>query len=281
MFGYFYNSSFRRYATLLGDLFSNIKVRRQYSTGTKFIRVPITNASKEHFMMKLNKWTSINSKEEVAKVDTILPRINLHMVDFMYNGQYKTSIMNKTIMQKGLSSAVSQYNPSPVKMVFELGIFTRYEDDMFQIVEQIMPYFQPHFNTTMIEQYGNDIPFERDIKVVLQSASMDEQIEGENISRRRLEWTLIFEVNGWMYPPVDNIEGEIRTTYIDFHANSRTLSNEGVFESVDNEVSPRDSDPETWDGKVYQTYSHDIEIPVPPTPPGPRKNILGDTDGRS
>ena len=42
MFGYFYNSSFRRYATLMGDLFSNIQIKRQLESGDKFIRVPIT-----------------------------------------------------------------------------------------------------------------------------------------------------------------------------------------------------------------------------------------------
>lgn len=270
MFGYFYNSSFRRYTTLLGDLFSNIQVRRQRSDGVKFIRVPITNASKEHFMMKLNKWTSVNSQDDIAKVETVLPRINLRMVDVMYNGQYKTSIANKNIRQKNLTSLVSQYNPSPIKMIFELGIFTRYEDDMYQIVEQIMPYFQPHFNTTMTEQFGNDIPFTRDIRIVFQSIAMDEQIDGDNLSRRRLEWSIMFEVNGWMYPPVDNIEGVIRTTYLDFHANVKSLDDEGVFESVDTEVVPKDVAPEDWDGKVKQTYSSGIDIPTPPTPPGPR-----------
>lgn len=271
MFGYFYNSSFRRYAVLMGDLFSNIKVKRQRSDGTKYIRVPITNASKEHFMMKLNKWTSINSKEDIAKVDTVLPRINVHMVDVMYNAGYKTSLMNKNIAQKGLVSAVSQYNPSPIKMIYEVSVFTRYEDDMFQIVEQIMPYFQPHFNTTMWEQFGNDIPFKRDIRIVLQSISMDEQIDGDSISRRRLEWSLMFEVNGWMYPPVEDIEGEIRTTYIDFHANSRNLGDSSdIYESVDTEVVPRDIDPEDWDGESKQTMSTGIPIPVAPQPPAPR-----------
>ncbi|QBQ76924.1 putative tail sheath stabilizer and completion protein [Escherichia phage vB_EcoM_WFK] len=272
MFGYFYNSSFRRYITMMGDLFSNIQVNRQLSTGNKLIRVPITYASKEHFMMKLNKWTSINSQEDVAKVETILPRINLQMVDFVYNPTFKTNILNNSLLSKSTKDIVDQYNPSPIKMIFELSIFTRYEDDMFQIVEQIIPYFQPHFNTTMIEQYGQDIPFERDIKVVWMAAAMDEQIDGDNLSRRRLEWSLTFEVNGWMYPPVGAAEGLIKTTYLDFHANERDLQTAArVFESVDTEIKPRDVEAQDWNGEVEQTYTHDIPIPTPPTPPGPRK----------
>jgi hypothetical protein len=271
MFGYFHNSSFRNYILLMGDLFSNIQVARtREDTGTRYIKVPVTYASKEHFMMKMNKWTSVNSKADVAKVETILPRMNLHLVDVMYNGTYKTNITNRTALQQSKPATISQYNPTPYKMIFELGIFTRYEDDMYQIVEQILPYFQPHFTTTMTEQFGQDVEINRDIRIVFQSISIDEQIDGDNISRRRLEWSLMFEVQGWMYPPQNDLRGEIRTIYLDFHANTRELENEGVFESVDSEVVPRDVEIENWDGKTLQTYSSDIPMPTPPTPPGPR-----------
>lgn len=274
MFGYFYNSSLRRYILMLGDLFSNIQVQRvREDIGKTYIRVPITYASKEHFMMKLNKWTSINNEDGPAKVETILPRINLHLVDMMYNPTYKTGQLNRSAMSNPNSKTgtISQYNPTPIKMIFELGIFTRHQDDMFQIVEQIMPYFQPHFNTTMTELFENEITFERDIRITFQSISIDEQIEGEKQSRRRLEWAIMFEVNGWLYPPAFDLSGEIRTIYLDFHANSRELVNEGVFESVDSEVDPRDVEIQDWDGKSIQKYDSDsTPIPKEPEPPGPR-----------
>ena len=274
MFGYFYNSSLRRYILMLGDLFSNIQVQRvREDIGKTYIRVPITYASKEHFMLKLNKWTSVNNEDGPAKVETILPRINLHLVDMMYNPTYKTGQLNRSAMSNpdSKTGTISQYNPTPIKMIFELGIFTRHQDDMFQIVEQIMPYFQPHFNTTMTELFENEITFERDIRITFQSISIDEQIEGEKQSRRRLEWAIMFEVNGWLYPPAFDLSGEIRTIYLDFHANSRELVNEGVFESVDSEVDPRDVEIQDWDGKSIQKYDSDsTPIPKEPEPPGPR-----------
>ncbi|QEG13224.1 putative tail sheath stabalizer and completion protein [Klebsiella phage vB_KaeM_KaAlpha] len=274
MFGYFYNSSLRRYILMLGDLFSNIQVQRvREDIGKTYIRVPITYASKEHFMMKLNKWTSVNNEDGPVKVETILPRINLHLVDMMYNPTYKTGQLNRSAMSNPNSKTgtISQYNPTPIKMIFELGIFTRHQDDMFQIVEQIMPYFQPHFNTTMTELFENEITFERDIRITFQSISIDEQIDGDKQSRRRLEWSIMFEVNGWLYPPAFDLSGEIRTIYLDFHANSRELVNEGVFESVDSEVDPRDVEIEDWDGKSIQKYDSDsTPIPKEPEPPGPR-----------
>ncbi|ARW57591.1 tail sheath stabilizer and completion protein [Kosakonia phage Kc304] len=276
MFGHWYNSSLRRYIVLMGDLFSHVQVARtREDTGIKFIKVPITYASKEKFMSQLGKITAIQSTQDKAKVETILPRMNLHMVDLQYNAQYKTALQNRSAAryQDGdPRKSVSQFSPTPVKMIFELGIYTRHQDDMYQIIEQILPYFQPHFNTTITELYTNDIKFERDIRIVFQSAAMDEQFEGDNITRRRLEWSIMFEVNGWIYPPVADISGEIRTIYIDFFANTKELTPEGIFESVDSEVVPRHIEAAEWDGSYEQTYSKDTPIPVPPQEPGPRTN---------
>lgn len=270
MFGWFYNSSLRRYIVMMGDLFSHVQVLRKNGDDIKLNKVPITYASKERFMMKLNSINSITSTENIAKIETILPRMCLNLVDIVYNSQYKTSIQNKVVRNKPNSIAtISQYNPTPAKMIFELGIYTRHQDDMFQIVEQILPYFQPHFNTKIKELYDNEISFERDVRVVLQSTSIDEQIETGIDSRRRLEWNIIFEVNGWIYPPVADIAGEIRTIYLDFFANEKELNPESNFESVDFQVDPVDVSKEEWekDRKYVESTSSNIKIPVAPEAP--------------
>lgn len=275
MFGQFYNSSLRRYIVLMGDLFSHIQVARKTADGKgKFIRVPITYASKEKFMMQINKVTAIQSTQDKAKIETILPRMNIHLVDLVYNPTYKTAASNrwKAAMPNDPRKIVSQYAPTPIKMMFELGIYTRHQDDMFQIIEQILPYFQPHFNTTITELFDHEIKFDRDIRIVLQSISPDEMIDGDANIRRRLEWSIVFEVNGWLYPPVAEINGEIRTIYLDFFANQKELDAGGNFESVDSQVYPLNVEPEDWDGTSEQTYSHDIPIPAGDEPSKPRKN---------
>ena len=275
MFGYCYNSSMRRYIVMMGDLFSHVQVMRKRDTGIELQRVPITYASKERFMQKLNAINSINSTGPIAKVETILPRMCLHLVDIAYNAPYKTTIQNRVVRNKPESiETISQYNPTPVKMIFELGIYTRHQDDMFQIIEQILPYFQPHFNVKMTELHQNDIKVDRDIRVVLQSTAIDEMVDTDNLTRRRLEWSLIFEVNGWIYPPVADIEGEIRTIYLDFFANTKELAPEGSFESIDHQVAPDDISNEGWDEEghhVVSSLSAGVPIPKSPEPPHVRK----------
>lgn len=272
MFGYWYNSSLRRYIVMMGDLFSHVQVLRRREDGISTTRVPITYASKERFVEKLASISNVNNNDGVAKVETILPRMYLNMVDIQYNSQYKTNIANyhKIATPDSATELVSQYNPTPVKMIFELGIFTRYQDDMFQIVEQILPYFQPHFVTQITELYDNADPIERDIRIVLSSISPDETLDTGRFERRRLEWTIMFEVNGWIYPPVAEIKGEIKTIYLDFFANEKVLNNESNFESVDYQVNPEDLTEDEWISRgrpIVESLSENIPIPVAPDKP--------------
>lgn len=272
MFGHFYNSSIRRYIVLMGQLFSGIQVKRVRSDKTSFIKVPITYSTKEKFMMSLDKYNNISSEENVAKVETILPRMCLNLVDMTYAQNFKTNIRNKTVpkYQEGTIRSITQYNPVPYKFVFELGIYTRHEDDMFQIIEQILPYFQPHFNCKIRELHDSEEWIDRDIQVVISTVTPDERTSDDKFSRRRLEWTIMFEFIGFIYPPATEIGSEIRTIYLDFHANERELSPEGDFESVDHEVVSRNVSQDEWTGNSIQTYSENKPIPVNPEQPHPR-----------
>lgn len=276
MFGFWYNSSMRNYIVMMGDLFSNVQVMRKRDDKIDLQRVPITYASKERFMMKLDKLNSINSTKEVAKVDTVLPRMSLNMLDIVYNGMYATSNQIRSIQEsRGTFKDISQYNSTPYKMIFELSIWTRHMDDMFQIIEQILPYFQPHFTTTITELHNNQINYERDIPVTLQSVAIDDIVETDTGSRRQLQWSIVFEVPGWLYPPVANIEGQIKTIYLDFHNNMREISNaDDVYESVDYQIDPVDANFDEWlnDPKFIESLSENQPIPKDPNPPKVREN---------
>lgn len=276
MFGHFYNSSLRRYIVLMGDLFSNINVARKRSDGLKYIKVPITYTTKERFMQALDKINNIRNENGPAKIETIFPRMTLQLVDMQYNEMFKTGELQKSFgvkSHKPGKDIVRQYSPVPYKMIFELGIHTRYEDDMLQIVEQILPYFQPNFVCRIKELHENEIILERDVQITYQSISIDEAPEGDKITRRRLEWSLMFEVDGWLYPPLKDMPGIIRTVYTDFHAVDKSLDEEGSqFESVDAQVDPADVEYPDWDGSVKETISENIPIPTGDQPSKPREN---------
>lgn len=272
MFGYWYNSSLRNYIVLMGALFNHVQVMRVRGDKQKFIKVPITYASKEKFVAAMDKYNNPLSQEDVAKVETILPRMNLSLVDLQYNGIRKTSmtVAEKVSQLQSPHRSIVQFNPVPYRLMFELGVYTRYEDDAFQIAEQILPYFQPHFNCKITELHKNEIKIDRDIKISMQSVSPDTSFEGEANQRRHIEWSFMFELQGFIYPPVDNLKGEIRTVYTDFFANTSTLDNDN-FESVDSQVDPVDLPFNEWDGtQIKQTRSAGEAIPTGDKPPKPR-----------
>lgn len=256
MHGFFYNSSIRQYIVLMGDLFSKVIVTREKKGILEFQKVPISNSTKENFIKSLDKINNINSESGKAKIETILPRLNITLVDMMYDATKKTSMLKNT--SKEVHSP-TQFNPVPYKMVFELGIFTRYQRDLYQIVEQILPYFQPHFTTQLTELHNNDVKIDRDINVVLMGVSLDTSSDGAVTERRTLEWSLMFEVTGWIYPPSVVNENQIRTMYIDFFGDTiEALDN---FESVDVQISPEEITQDEWNGKYNESMTENIEIP--------------------
>lgn len=276
MFGHFYNSSIRRYITLMGALFNHIEVSRVNTDGEiRTQKVPISFSNKERFVQKLHTINNTaDGDESLAKVETVLPRMCLSLVDMVYNPIQKTNITNRQMISSvvgGRPKTTAQFNPVPFKFLFEVGIYTRHEDDMLQIVEQILPYFQPNFSCKITELHTNEIKIDRDIQITLQSLSIDEDFEGDRFTRRRLEWGIIFELDGYLYPPIKGIENEIKTVYVDFFANAHRLAPEGTFESVDVSTCP---DPtvsrDDWNGKAKFGYSDNTPIPVAPQESGVR-----------
>ena len=59
-----------------------------------------------------------------------------------------------------------------------------------QIVEQILPYFQPEYTVTM--KMIDDMSDVRDVPITLNSVNMDDQYEGTFEERRVIEYTLDF-----------------------------------------------------------------------------------------
>ena len=111
--------------------------------------------------------------------------------------------------------------PVPYNMQFELSIMTKLNDDALQIVEQILPYFQPSFNVTV--DLVNVIGEKRDIPIVLDNISFQDDYEGDFATRRALIYTLNFTAKTYLFGPVsDSSEGLIKKVQVDYHASVDT-----------------------------------------------------------
>jgi hypothetical protein len=199
MFEYFYHNIFRKTIIGFGNLFNNITIKRVNDNGVVFskIKVPLAYGPTQKFLARLEQSPDLNKPIQIT-----LPRMSFEFTGLNYDGSRKV-----TTTQTFLASDVSDgtkikkvYMPVPYNMDFELSIFTKQNDDMLQIIEQILPYFQPAYTITvdLLEEIGE----KRDIPLVLNNISMQDDYEGDFTTRRSLIYTLKFTAKTYLFGPL-------------------------------------------------------------------------------
>ena len=128
--------------------------------------------------------------------------------------------------------------PVPYNIGFELNILAKLNDDALQIIEQILPYFQPSFNLTvdLVKSIGE----KRDIPIVLDSINFQDDYEGDFSTRRALIYTLGFTAKTYLFGPVaESTSGLIKKVQIDYSANTDT---QNAKREVRYTVTPKPAD---------------------------------------
>ena len=190
MFEYFYHEILRRTIVSFGSLFNNISIKHDNNNNNtvSVIKVPLSYGPTQKFLARLEQSPDLNKPIQIS-----LPRMSFELVGLSYDSTRK-STTTQTFLTTTAEDKTQQkkaYLPVPYNLDFELSIFTKLNDDMLQIIEQILPYFQPAY--TMTIDLVKEIGEKRDIPVVLNSISMSDDYEGDFSTRRSLIYTLRFE----------------------------------------------------------------------------------------
>ena len=252
MFEHFYHEIFRRTIISFGSLFNNMLIKQENSseeTVNQF-RVPLSYGPTQKFLARLSQSPDLNKS-----VAMTLPRMSFEFTGLQYDPSRKVTQTQK--FSKGLSSdkksTQKAYMPVPYNMQFELAIMTKLNDDMLQIVEQILPYFQPSYNLSvnLIDTIGE----KRDIPVVLESITTNDDYEGDFSTRRALIYTLRFSVKTYLFGPISSASSDIITkaTLGYIAGNQSTVPDRDVSYSVQRRAL------KNYDGTVLTTLTDDIE----------------------
>ena len=202
MFGkHFYNQSLRRLTIAFGQIFNNVIVQTKSSTGavTKRMRVPLAYAPKEKFIQRLEQQANLDKGRTFA---ITLPRMGFELTGLKYDANRKLNKMQKTVRVRSSDSTVHNFNYSPVPydVSFSLYSFTATAENGLQIVEQILPYFQPDYTVTI-----NAIPelnIKRDVPIVLDEVQYEDTYDGDFNKRRAVIYTLNFTAKTYLYGPM-------------------------------------------------------------------------------
>jgi len=222
MFGtHFYNEGLRKLTIAFGQLFNNIIIQNTSSTGavTRRIRVPLAYAPKEKFITRLEQQANLQDDRQVA---ITLPRLGFEITGLNYDASRKINKMQKTIRVKSDEDGKKQnfnYAPVPYNISFSLYSFTATAENGLQIVEQILPFFQPEYTVTM--NVVPELSIVRDIPIILNGVQYEDTYNGEYTTRRAVVYTLSFTAKTYLYGPMSN-QDVIKTVQSDIGADTDT-----------------------------------------------------------
>jgi hypothetical protein len=225
MFGRtYYHEILRKTIIAFGTLFNDIHIVRTDASGTaqQSMKVPLAYGPKQKFLVRLREDASLDKKVAVT-----LPRIGFELNAIEYDSTRKLNKMLKTRKVKGTKGeqVSTQFSPVPYNIGFEMFVMSKNSDDGVQIVEQILPYFQPDFTVTINAIPSMDII--RDIPIVLTNTGYEDVYDGDFITRRSIVYTFNFMAKTYMYGPVSDTS-IIKTVQTDQYADMPAKSPDRV-----------------------------------------------------
>ena len=204
---YSYHEIFRKTVVAFGTLFNNIEIRRQ----DEVMKVPLAYGPKQKFLARLDQTPDPTNK----RLQITLPRISFEISGINYDSTRKVSPTQKIRVAKDGSKDYNVFMPVPYSLSFELAIISKTQEDGMQILEQILPNFQPHYNLSVkLLTSMNEI---KDVPIVLNSIQYQDDYEGDFARRRAIIYTLSFTVKTYLYGPVKE-SAVIKSAQVDMYA---------------------------------------------------------------
>jgi hypothetical protein len=206
MFEYFYNEILRRTIISFGTLFNNISIKHEDSSDNvvSVVKVPLAYGPTQKFLARLEQSPDLNKPFAIT-----LPRMSFEFTGLTYDPSRKVSTTQTFTVKDPNDGTESKksYMPVPYNMQFELSVMTKLNDDALQIVEQILPYFQPAYNLSV--ELVESIKEKRDIPVILENVTMQDDYDGDFTSRRVLLYTFRFTAKTYLFGPASSATKDI------------------------------------------------------------------------
>jgi hypothetical protein len=193
----FYNQAVRKTVISFGTLFNNIELKKVVDGQVMEVeKVPLAYGPKQKFLYRLQ-----GNPTDGKKVAITMPRMYFEMTGIDYDAARKTPATQKykTVINDEGNEVRTQYVPVPYNISFEVGILAKSQDDGLQILEQILPFFQPSFSMSL--KFIPDMDEVRDVAVVLNSVDFEDDWEDDFTTRRSITYSMQFTCKSYIYGP--------------------------------------------------------------------------------
>ena len=229
---YFYHEIIRKTVIAFGTLFNDIHVRHDDQAGNTIseIKVPVAYGPRQKFLARIQQQPELNKATQIT-----LPRMSFEITSISYDSSRKAGITQtfKAPNKDNNDKLTKVFMPVPYNLGFELNILVKLQDDGLQILEQILPFFQPGF--TLSIDLVKSIGEKRDVPMILNSINQQDDYEGDFATRRALIYTLSFTAKTFMFGHIAKTpEGLIRKVQLDYYSdtNTRTAKREQRYTVV-------------------------------------------------
>ena len=203
----FYWGTIRKAIVAFGSMFNNITIQRTDANGNvvQLQKVPLSYSPKQKFLTKIRQLPDVDTQN----VQVLLPRMGFEMISLDYDPNRKISPIQQSRTINSSTAANAQYAPTPYNINVILYVYAKNQDDGLQVIEQILPYFNPDYNLTI--KAVPQLNIKNDLPIILSSIGFEDDYEGDLTTRRSIIWTLSFVLKLNFYGPVSK-QGVIKKT---------------------------------------------------------------------
>lgn len=235
--GHFYHATMRKSVAIFGTLFNDMHIVRKDGSGGVLSqqKVPLAYGPKQKFLARLDQNTGTD-----ATLAMKLPRMAFEITSISANNNDKLQKLNKIVENN--SSDITKKKTINFFTNYDIGmslhIMAKNQDDGLQIVEQILPFFQPEY-TVSIKPIDN-FDFKQDVPITLTSVAFADEYEGDFVTRRVLTYQLDFTMKMRFYGPSNGNTNIIREVNVDLEKFG-TANDTNRFEEMDFTIGATDT----------------------------------------
>ena len=227
---YTYNKILRKCVIGFGTLFNNIECRKENKDGSVYSRmkVPLAYGPRQKFLARLEQQADLNQKVAIT-----VPRLSFEMTGISYDSARKLAPTTLTLKANTANAVKKQYTPVPYNVDFELNVISKTNDEALEILEQIVPIFQPSYQMTI--NLVDEMSDFRDIPIILNSINYSDDYEGTFDDRKITLITMQFTVKAYNFGPVGTA-APIKKAKADIYT---TMPSATATRQVEYQVTPK------------------------------------------
>ena len=253
---YTYNKIIRKCVIGFGTLFNNIEVRKENKDGSVYSRmkVPLAYGPRQKFLARLEQQADLNQKVAIT-----VPRLSFEMTGISYDSSRKLAPPTLTLKADTNNAVKKQFTPVPYNIDFELNVISKTNDESLEIMEQILPVFQPSFQMTI--KLVDDMNDFRDVPIILNSVSYSDDYEGTFDDRKITLITMQFTVKAYIFGPVGTA-APIKKAKADIYTTmpSSTSTRQVAYQVTPKALTDKDKDGTTELSSAITARNLTIEV---------------------